>query len=583
MSKNYIGAKRKRTNTPAAVRKRAVEYRHRPYIVKKAAVKAAEEVTELKDLILAEEAEPEIPAPVEEAAEEPAADKQAETPVTSDSGSAAAAAGAAAAGGFFARAMKSIKGLFSRKEAAKEDTSLVSDVRTWLNSPIDPDAEEEPAETAETELTEAAEEAETAVPAEEHEEISETEETAEEILETAEETVVEELSESEEIPAEETVVEELSESEEIPAEETTVEELSESEEIPGEETVVVELSESEEIPGEETDAEEASESEEISAEETAEPQETLTEESAEAEAEAEEAAVEEAAGQDTEEVSLAAEEAAETEIPVEEVIEPEESGEDIFEEVQEETEEPQPEPEPEPEPELTKKEKKELKKAIRKETRIQLLDEKIDSPRAGLLSMLLLPGRAMTRVASVEKTTLSAPSVLILNLIKWAAVGTFFAMFIEKFINIFNFSFIRLNFTGTAGLAFRFGIFGLAAEYLSYIVIGLFCGLIRKKISTLKLMEVESRSALAVALLFAAGCVLVWKDMLAFAVTAAAAGMVIGFITKGYGMDLVLTVGKNTQLVLVLVLVVCACLAGFRYFPLTVSGLMDIFKTILHL
>ena len=197
--------------------------------------------------------------------------------------------------------------------------------------------------------------------------------------------------------------------------------------------------------------------------------------------------------------------------------------------------------------------------------------------------MLLLPGRAMTRVASVEKTTLSAPSVLILNLIKWAAVGTFFAMFIEKFINIFNFSFIRLNFTGTAGLAFRFGIFGLVAEYLSYIIIGLFCGLIRKKISTLKLMEVESRSALAVALLFAAGCVLVWKDMLAFAVTAAAAGMVIGFITKGYGMDLVLTIGKNTQLVLVLILVVCACLAGFRYFPLTVSGLMDIFRTILHL
>ena len=71
MSKNYIGAKRKRTNTPAAARKRAVEYRHRPYIVKKAAVKAAEEVTELKDLILAEEAEPEIPAHAEEDPEEP--------------------------------------------------------------------------------------------------------------------------------------------------------------------------------------------------------------------------------------------------------------------------------------------------------------------------------------------------------------------------------------------------------------------------------------------------------------------------------------------------------------------------------
>lgn len=576
MSKNYIGAKRKRTNTPAAARKRAVEYRHRPYIVKKAAVKAAEEVTELKDLILAEEAEPEIPAPAEEVPEEPAAEKQADTTVPSDSGAAAAAAGAAAAGGFFARAMKSIKGLFSRKEAAKEDTSLVSDVKTWLNSPIDPDAEEEPAETAEaaeTGLTEAAEEAEIAVAAGEPEEVSETEEAteetaaAEEVLETAEETAEEEPSESEETPAEETPSEEPEEN----VTEESAEADAEAEEVAAEEATDQEAEEISLAAEEETEESAETSEEETPAEETEEP----SEEPASSEAAEEEPAASEAAEEET------AEEAAETEVPAEEVTQPEESEEDIFAEVQEETEEPQ--PEPEPEPELTKKEKKELKKAIRKETRIQLLDEKIDSPRAGLFSMLLLPGRAMTRVASVEKTTLSAPSVLILNLIKWAAVGTFFAMFIEKFINIFNFSFIRLNFTGTAGLAFRFGIFGLAAEYLSYIIIGLFCGLIRKKISTLKLMEVESRSALAVALLFAAGCVLVWKDMLAFAVTAAAAGMVIGFITKGYGMDLVLTIGKNTQLVLVLILVVCACLAGFRYFPLTVSGLMDIFRTILHL
>jgi hypothetical protein len=570
MSKNYIGAKRKRTNTPAAARKRAVEYRHRPYIVKKAAVKAAEEVTELKDLILAEEAEPEIPAPAEEIPEEPAAEKQADTTVPSDSGAAAAAAGAAAAGGFFARAMKSIKGLFSRKEAAKEDTSLVSDVKTWLNSPIDPDAEEEPAETAEaaeTGLTEAAEEAEIAVAAGEPEEVSETEEAteetaaAEEVLETAEETAEEEPSESEETPSEEPEENVTEESAEADAE---------AEEVAAEEATDQEAEEISLAAEEETEESAETSEEETPAEETEEP----SEEPASSEAAEEEPAASEAAEEET------AEEAAETEVPAEEVTQPEES-EDIFAEVPVEAEEPQ--PEPEPEPKLTRKEKRDLKKAIRKETTIQLLDEKIDSPRAGLFTMLLLPGRAMTRVASVEKTTLSAPSVLILNLIKWAAVGTFFAMFIEKFINIFNFSFIRLNFTGTAGLAFRFGIFGLAAEYLSYIIIGLFCGLIRKKISTLKLMEVESRSALAVALLFTAGCVLVWKDMLAFAVTAAAAGMVIGFITKGYGMDLVLTIGKNTQLVLVLILVVCACLAGFRYFPLTVSGLMDIFKTILHL
>ena len=31
MNRNYIGARRKRTNTPVLNRQRAVEYRHRPY------------------------------------------------------------------------------------------------------------------------------------------------------------------------------------------------------------------------------------------------------------------------------------------------------------------------------------------------------------------------------------------------------------------------------------------------------------------------------------------------------------------------------------------------------------------------
>jgi hypothetical protein len=232
---------------------------------------------------------------------------------------------------------------------------------------------------------------------------------------------------------------------------------------------------------------------------------------------------------------------------------------------------------------MSRKEKQAEKKAIRRETQIQLIDEKIDAPKAGLLTMLLMPGRAMTRVSSVEKTTLSIPSVFILNLIKWLAVGAFFAVQIEKFINQFNYSFVRMNFTGTASLAFRFGIFGLIAEYLCYIIIGIFCGLIRRKISTLKLMEVESRSALAVAVLFAAGCALAYFGHFAFAFAAAAAGMTIGFITKGYGLDRVLTIGKNTQLVLAVLLVAAVTVAAFSYYPLTVSGLVDIFKTILHL
>ena len=197
--------------------------------------------------------------------------------------------------------------------------------------------------------------------------------------------------------------------------------------------------------------------------------------------------------------------------------------------------------------------------------------------------MLVAPGYAMKKVSTVEKTTLAGPSVLLLNVFKWAAIGTFFTMFIEKFINHFNYSFVRLNFTGTASLAFRIGIFGLLAEYVSWIVIGLVCGLMRRKISTFKLMEVEARSALAVMLLFVIGSVFVWKDMFAYGVVAGICGIVIGFMTKGYGMDLVLPIGKNTQLLLVLVLVSVATVLSFSYFPLIFSGLMDIFKTILNL
>ena len=96
-------------------------------------------------------------------------------------------------------------------------------------------------------------------------------------------------------------------------------------------------------------------------------------------------------------------------------------------------------------------------------------------------------------------------------------------------------------------------------------------------------MEVEARSALAVMLLFVIGSVFVWKDMFAYGVVAGICGIVIGFMTKGYGMDLVLPIGKNTQLLLVLVLVSVATVLSFSYFPLIFSGLMDIFKTILNL
>ena len=626
MSRNYIGAKRKRTNTPAQNRKRAVEYRHRPY----ATLKIEPEPVIEPELILNDAEEPEVPEVPEEVIEEP---EQPEVISQNEETAAeepekltvAEAAETAAAVGFFAKLGSSFRNLFSRKKNAEDEShTVVSDLKTWISSPIDPDEETETAEPLETETepeeiiaaeeTEVTESVEEVTASEESEDIfAETEEPASAEPETAEE-IIEEAETSENIEEPEVLDEETGKPQEEtsePAEEGEPEEQIEEVSEPSEEPEPVEepveteehvsaeeLTETEEP---ETSGEEISEealNEEGEPEEPGEdalilPEEEPQEETSETAEEGEPEEQSEEESEPAEEPEEITEEKAEEIIPEEEA-EPAETSEEpqpeeeTTEEPQEAEEEPQEEPEPEVQPEeeetpLSRKEKRELKKAIRKETKTQLIDEIIDSPRAGLLVMLLAPGAAMKRVSTVEKTTLSAPSVFILNFMKWAAVGTFFALFIEKFINHFNYSFIRMNFTGTATMAFRFGVFGLIAEYLCWMVIGLFCGLIRRKVSTLKLMEVEARSALFVTLLFVIAALLVSKDMFGYGVAVGICGMVAGLMTKGYGMDLVLPIGKNTQLILVVILVFAAMLGAYKYFPLTVSGLMDIFKAILNL
>lgn len=585
MSNKYIGARRKRTNTPALARQRAVEYRHRPFAPKKTYIL---QEPELLNEAIQETAEEIVVT--QEQAEEPVKEEVIEAP-------SAQPAEAAAATGMIAMISNAFKGLFGRKKKNEEQPegehgTIVSDLKTWISSPIDP--EDEPEETFSSD--ELSEEEILDEQIEAAEEITDTTASVNEAVETVEEeteTVTEDSAVSEETDTEDTLI---SEPEDL-INETETSDTSDSAEPLSEETVF-----SDDIP-EETAAEEAEtavEENPEACEETAvtaeadEALETVTQESGEEDADTgitEEVQTEEAEPAEEEILNVPETESneaeAESEPETEEVLSQSEEpavDENPTEVIAEQADETEAAKEPEEEEEkLTRKEKRELKKEIRKETENMLIDEIIESPRAGILTMLVAPGMAMKRVASVEKTTLSAPAVLILNLLKWGAVGTFFAMFIEKFINIFHYSFIRMNFTGCANIAFRFGAFGLICEYVSWIVIGIVCGLIRRKISTFKLMEVESRSAPAVTLLFVIGCVLVWKDMLAYGVIAGICGTVIGFVTKGYGMDLVLSIGKNTQLVLVLLLTAAAAFVSFMYFPLAVSGLMEIFRTILNI
>ena len=112
MSRNYIGAKRKRTNTPAQNRKRAVEYRHRPY----ATLKIEREPVSEPELILNEAEEAEEPEVIQETANEPeqpeAASESEETAAeeTAEPALTQAAQTFAAAGFFSSRARRRKRG-----------------------------------------------------------------------------------------------------------------------------------------------------------------------------------------------------------------------------------------------------------------------------------------------------------------------------------------------------------------------------------------------------------------------------------------------------------------------------------------
>ncbi len=560
MSKNYIGAKWKRTNTPVLNRQRAVSYRHRPYKAFRPTVlneiTAEESGITAEDTLLTEETSEaeefveEVKAEAaEESTEEITEEKVQDAEETASAAETAAEAAAAAASvGFMAKATSFFRNLFKGKKAEEAVTEAAETIP----------AEEEIPAVAEEAAEETAEEIQE--PAEEAVQKAVTEESAEEVQET-----VSEAEETAETEGEEPAAEEVSETEETEAasETETAEESAEAEqaeEISAEE-------QAEEVLKENTDEPAEAETEEVSeAAESEEPSEVQTvifpadPEMEDSKEDAEEGV--------TEVIETPAEEETETAVPAEETV-----NEEPVSEPEEETEEAH----------LTKAEKKQLKKEIRKETQTQLYDEIIDRPKTGLFTMLLMPGKAMKGSGSVKKTTMNAMSSLILLTLKWAAIGTFFAIILEKFVNYFDFSFIRMIFSEVAGLAFRFGIFGLIAEYVSYIIIGLFCGLIRRKISTFKLIEVESRSALTVTVLFVLACVLLWLNHWPYAVMAAAGGAMLGFIAKGYGMDLVLPISKTTQMILCVLLTAGAAMVSFYYFPMAVSGLTDIFRVILHL
>ena len=657
MSKTYLGAKRKRTNTPAENRKRTVEYRHLRYAKKPVFLDEEETVIVLPEApeanvsVEAEETVVVLPETEETAPVKPAV--MVSEPVKENTEK----------GGFFARVTAFFAGLFgalkSEEDAVVDETVRAAEL---LEVPADSDepvsekesAPEEPAEEtaeSETETEAAAEETESS----EETDVTETPEEAEDTEERSEEPAEEtETAESEEAAEETEAPEATAEGEAVSAEETeTAEETGEQAETSeeenasetSEEPVETEKAETAEeaeesetseetVTEEETseDIEENLETETETSEETTEEAETSEEETAsetseekaeEAES-AEEKKEETESSEKTEEVTEMSEEEKESEPSEEkeEGTEPSEEKEEAesSEEKKEETESSEETEEVKEETEKTDEEKKsetseekeaetaasdteETKekpsepekpkkslyerflefKAYRRRKKLENLDEMIDRPTANILQMMIAPGSAMERVSKAGYATVSRFTILAFNILKWIIFGAFFGSFLRMIISSVEFSIVQMNFSSASGVAVKIALFTLAAEYLSYYLISIASGLMRKQITMPVLIDVTGRSSLSTALIFLVACFVLKHNMaLGFAIVVA--GLIYEIAMKTYGIGLVAEdISRNIQFWFIALLVVIIAMLSFTYFRMTMSNVVEIFSKIMNL
>ena len=628
MSKTYLGAKRKRTNTPAENRKRTVEYRHLRY-AKTPAVRDEEETV----IVLSEFPRADVADEAEEAVvvlpetEEPVGEKPVVTvsePVKESTEK----------GGFFAKITAFFAGLFGTKLLTDTDVDD-ENVRAaeLLEVPSDseePEAEEVLSKTAE----EPAAEADTAVPAE----TAETEPEAEEASEAAETETTEdtetETSEEETVTSEEEeTAEETETAEAESSEETEESEEAETSEEPAEEAEVSESTEEETDAAEETEEPEAAEKAAVVTEETEETAEAVTESPEETETseekeetesetseekevtesseekkektEASEETTEESEKSEEETESETSEEKEETESSEEkkEETETSEETEKVTEEAEKTDEEKETETAEEKTEETTESETEEKKeepsepekpkkslaerflefKAYRRRKKLENLDEMIDRPTANILQMMVTPGTAMERVSKAGYATVSRFTILAFNILKWIIFGAFFGSALRMIITSVEFSIVQMNFSSASGIAVKIALFTLAAEYLSYYLISIVSGLMRKQITMPVLIDVTGRSSLSSALIFLVACFVLKHNMaLGFAILIA--GLVYEIAMKTYGIGLVSEdISRNIQFWFIALLVVLIAMLSFTYFRMTMSNVVEIFSKIMNL
>ncbi len=223
--------------------------------------------------------------------------------------------------------------------------------------------------------------------------------------------------------------------------------------------------------------------------------------------------------------------------------------------------------------------KKPMTKSERKIERRRQRDEDFDRmaaiPRSNLVSTMFLPAATMKHVSRTKEPNLSQFTCFFANAIKWCAVGAVPAMWLGILINQDAFGTIRLNFTQQTIIDLFVIGFGMAIEYFSYYMLWFYSLLTRRPVSLRKLISVEARSSLSVALIMVVAC-LFSVFSVELSLTAGMVGIFVGVMLKAYGLDIVLKISKTEQILIVMVMIVVATMMALTFFPMVNGDVADI-------
>ena len=211
------------------------------------------------------------------------------------------------------------------------------------------------------------------------------------------------------------------------------------------------------------------------------------------------------------------------------------------------------------------------------------LDSVINEPKANIFKMLFCAGTAVKDVSSVEDVTLNALAVLFLNAVKWIAFGSLFACLIGQYINYFPFSTSRINFTGMAKIAFFIGVLALIFEYLSYLLISIYCGLQRDNVKMRKLADIAARASVLPTVLFIIAILLTVYKSVTIGSIFAFTSVLISFILKIYGMTQRIKISVTKQLLIYFVCIFISVFIFIKILPFFDEGLINILKGLLNI